>query len=255
VTELENERITRKESMEPRHAKVLTPAKFRHLLRVTEATSRFPERDTLILLLGVTCGMRVTEIARLEVNDVLTRSGARREDIALPGSITKGCRPRCIFLSHLKAREAFDRYVEWRYARGDGVSLDKREYRGLLQRTRVILTRKGGPFELSVKRRVNFEGEAVEYLAADSLQSYVMSLYRAAGLGAGYSSHSGRRTFASRLVAQGHPLETVQILLGHAHLDHVAPYLDVTTREQRDAVEAIDLGDWTTAKDMAGGGR
>ncbi|MFP4898765.1 G1 family glutamic endopeptidase [Paraburkholderia sp. BR14261] len=51
--------------MEPRHAKVLTPAKFRHLLRVTEATSRFPERDTLIVLLGVTCGMRVTEIARL----------------------------------------------------------------------------------------------------------------------------------------------------------------------------------------------
>lgn len=30
------------------------------MLRVTEATSRFPERDTLIFLLGVTCGMRVT---------------------------------------------------------------------------------------------------------------------------------------------------------------------------------------------------
>ncbi len=29
--------------MEPTRAKVLTPAKFRHLLRVTEATSRFPE--------------------------------------------------------------------------------------------------------------------------------------------------------------------------------------------------------------------
>jgi len=52
--------------MDPNRAKVLTPAKFRHLLRVTDATSRFPERDTLILLLGVTCGMRVTEIARIE---------------------------------------------------------------------------------------------------------------------------------------------------------------------------------------------
>ncbi|MEX3686445.1 tyrosine-type recombinase/integrase [Paraburkholderia sp. BR14263] len=109
--------------------------------------------------------------------------------------------------------------------------------------TRLILTQKGGPFELSVKRRVNFEGEAVEYLAADSLQSYVTSLYRAAGLGAGYSSHSGRRTFASRLVAQGHSLETVQFLLGHSHLDHVAPYPDVTARERRDAIGAIDLGD------------
>jgi integrase len=54
-----------KGNMEPKRAKVLTPAKFRHLLRVTEATSRFPERDTLILLLGVNCGMRITEIARI----------------------------------------------------------------------------------------------------------------------------------------------------------------------------------------------
>jgi integrase/recombinase XerD len=229
--------------MEAKHAKVLTPAKFRHLLRVTEATSRFPERDTLILLLSVTCGMRVTEIARLEVSHVLIRSGARREEIALPGSITKGCRPRCVFLSHPRALEAFDRYVEWRYIRADGVLLDKCEYRGLMPHTRLILTQRGGPFELSVKRRVNFEGEAVEYLAADSLQSYVMSLYRVAGLGAGYSSHSGRRTFASRLVAQGHSLETVQILLGHSHLDHIAPYLDVSQRELREAVAAVNLSD------------
>jgi integrase len=57
--------------MEPKHARVLTAAKFRHLLRVTEATSRFPERDTLILLLGVTCGMRVTEIARVRITWIL----------------------------------------------------------------------------------------------------------------------------------------------------------------------------------------
>lgn len=109
-----------------------------------------------------------------------------------------------------------------------------------MPRTRLILTQKGGPFELSVKRRVNFDGETVEYLAADSLQSYVTSLYRAAGLGAGYSSHSGRRTFASRLLAQGHSLETVQLLLGHAELDHVSPYLEVSARERREAVAAVE---------------
>ncbi|MCA7955552.1 site-specific integrase [Burkholderia seminalis] len=229
--------------MEPKHAKTLTPAKFRHLLRVTEATSRFPERDTLILLLGITCGMRVTEIARIEVHHVLSKSGTRKEEIGLPGSITKGCRPRCVFLSHAKTVEAFERYVEWRYRRGHGVSLDRREYRGLMPRTRLILTQKGGAFELSVKRRVNFDGESIEYLAADSLQSYVTGLYRAAGLGAGYSSHTGRRTFASRLMANGHSLETVQILLGHAHLDHLSPYLEVSERDQREAVAAIDLGE------------
>ncbi|WP_322047414.1 tyrosine-type recombinase/integrase [Paraburkholderia sp. J67] len=67
-------------------------------------------------------------------------------------------------------------------------------------------------------------------------------MYRAAGLGAGYSSHSGRRTFAARSVANGHPLETVQILLGHSNLDHVAPYLDVSKRDTIEAVAKLDLG-------------
>lgn len=97
--------------MEPKCAKV-HPAKFRHLLRVTEATSRFPERDTLILLLGVTCGKRITEIARVEVHHVLSRRGTRREEISLPGQVTKGCRPRCVFLSHPRTIEAFDCYVD-----------------------------------------------------------------------------------------------------------------------------------------------
>jgi integrase/recombinase XerD len=167
--------------VEAKHAKGLTAAQFRYLLRVTEATSRFPERDTLILLLGVTCGMRVTEIARVEVHHVLS----------LPARVTKGCRPGCVFLSHARTIEAFDRYVEWRYSRGHGVALDRSEYRGLMPRTRLIQIQKGSAFELSVKRRVNFGGGAIEYLAADSLQIYIASLYRAAGLATGYSSHSG----------------------------------------------------------------
>jgi ribonuclease BN (tRNA processing enzyme) len=31
------------------------------------------------------------------------------------------------------------------------------------------------------------------------------------------------------------------ILVGHSHLDHVAPYLDVSQRELHEAVAAIDL--------------
>jgi integrase/recombinase XerD len=107
--------------------------------------------------------------------------------------------------------------------------------------SRLILTQKNGPFELSTKRRVNSAGEVVEYLAADSLQNYVTGLYRAAGLGAGYSSPSGRRTFASRLIAQGHSIETVQLLLGHSDDDHVAPYLEITSKERREAIAAFDV--------------
>ncbi|WP_230942413.1 tyrosine-type recombinase/integrase [Burkholderia stagnalis] len=104
----------------------------------------------------------------------------------------------------------------------------------------LILTHKGVRYELSVKRRVNCDGETIEYPAADSLQSYVTGLYRAAGFGQGYSSHRGHRTFATRLLAQGHPVETVQLLLGHSHLDHVAPYLEVSKKARRHAM--ADLG-------------
>lgn len=109
-----------------------------------------------------------------------------------------------------------------------------------MPRTRLILTHKGSGYELSVKRRMNLAGDALEYLAADSLQSYVTRLYRAAGLSKA-TSHSGRRTFASRLIANGHPIETVQFLLGHAHLDHVSPYLEVSAKERREALARLDV--------------
>ncbi|MGR9587065.1 tyrosine-type recombinase/integrase [Pandoraea sputorum] len=228
--------------MHIKRAKTLKPAQIRHLLRVTEATSRHPERDALVLLLGFTCGMRISEIARIEVADVLQPSGLIREEVSLRAAITKGCRQRCVYLSHPKALAALNRYIEWRWERSKGTAMDRQKWRGLMPQTSLILTHKGSRYELSVKRRTNDSGEQVEYLAADSLQSYVTGLYRTAGLGKGYSSHSGRRTSASRLLAQGHSIETVQILFGHAHLDHVSPYLEVTSREASEAVAALGDG-------------
>jgi site-specific recombinase XerD len=87
----------------------LQPGQIRHLFRITATTSRHPERDTLVLLLGLTAGMRVTEIAQIEVQDVLFQSGALRDEISLRAAITKGCRQRCIYLSHGKVIEALDR--------------------------------------------------------------------------------------------------------------------------------------------------
>ncbi len=205
----------------------LQPGQIRHLLRVTAATSRHPQRDTLVLLLGLTAGMRVTEIAQIEVQDVLFPSGALREEISLRAAITKGCRQRCIYLSHAKAIDALDQYVGDRVERHLRITDDPRRYRGLEPTSKLILTHKGYKFHLNTKRRVNWAGEPVDYLACDSLQSHVTKLYRDAGIRGG-SSHSGRRTMASRLVQQGAAVETVQLLLGHTELDHVRPYLQVS---------------------------
>lgn len=207
----------------------LQPGQIRHLLRVTAATSRHPERDTLVLLLGLTAGMRVTEIAQIEVPDVLFPSGPLREEISLRAAITKGCRQRCIYLSHAKAIDALDRYLDFRIARRLRTTDDPRCYRGLEPSSKLILTHKGYKFHLNTKRRVSWAGKPVEYLACDSLQSHVTKLYRDAGIRGG-SSHSGRRTMASRLIQQGADVETVQLLPGHAELYHIRPYLQVLHR-------------------------
>lgn len=221
-----------------KRAAVLLPSQLRHLIRVTEATSRHPERDTLILWLGFSCGMRVTETARLTVADVLMPSGLLRSEISLRAEITKGCRQRLAYLTNPKLIAAMDRYIEWRLSKRFGCSLDGRLYRGLMPKTRLILTWKGGPYELNVKRARNVAGEVVEYLAADSLQNYIKGLYRAAGL-FDASSHSGRRTFASRLLAAGQSLTDVRTLLGHSDLDHVMPYLEVDDDTLREMFEVV----------------
>jgi integrase/recombinase XerD len=207
-----------------KRAATLRPAQIRHLLRVTEATSWHPERDALVLLLSLTCAVRVTEIARLLVGDVLMPSGQLRKEVLLRAAITKGCWHRCVFLTHKLAIDAVDRYIELRWAKDHGTEFDRRRFRGLCPETALILTHKGFGFELTTKRRLMVSGEIEDYLACDSLQAHVTSLYRAAGLNDA-TSHSGRRTFATRLVEHGHEIEVVQRLLGHAQLDHTDSYL------------------------------
>lgn len=207
-------------------ATTLKPGQIRHLLRVTNETSRHPERDCLVLLLGITCGMRVTEIAQIEVQDVLFASGVARSEVSLRAAITKGCRQRCIYLTHPQTIAALERYLAYRLKHGLGTELTADRYRGLSPATALILTHKGSKFYLNTKRRVNHAGERVDYQACDSLQSHVTKLYRDAGIKLG-SSHSGRRTMASNLLRKGADLDTVQHLLGHAELDHVMPYLEV----------------------------
>ncbi|MFP3563354.1 hypothetical protein [Paraburkholderia sp. SIMBA_030] len=48
------------------------------------------------------------------------------------------------------------------------------------------------------------------------------------------------RKVRQTLVALDHSLDTVQLLLGHSHLDHVLPYIEVSARERREAMAAFD---------------
>ena len=161
--------------------------------------------------------MRVSEIAQIEVHDVLFASGAIRQEVSLRAAITKGCRQRCIYLTHERTINALERYLAYRLERSLWLSDDRERYRGLRSDRPLILTHKGTKFYLNTKRRINDAGERVDYMACDSLQAHITKLYKDAGIRGG-SSHSGRRSFASNLLAKGSDIETVQQLLGHAEL-------------------------------------
>jgi len=209
----------------PKRAAVLSPGQIRHLLRVTEATSRHPARDAVILLLGPSVGMRITEVAQITVADVMFRSGALRTEVSLRSAITKGCRQRAVYFTARKLVDALERYLAFRVTHELGTTLDKSRFRGLIPDLPLILSRKGYPYSLNRKKRFSADGQLMDYWTADSLQSYVTGLYKAAGIKA--SSHSGRRTFATRLLGRGATIEQVQLLLGHASIDDTRRYIDV----------------------------
>lgn len=220
--------------MTTRRAASLRPGQFRHLIRVASVTGRMPERDVMLLYLTHTTGIRVTELALLEVADVLYPSGAVRPECYLRAEITKGCRARNIHLTHAKCLEAIEAWIAVRLARGWGVC-DGEGYRGLRPDSRLVMTHKGQAFELAFKHRMLDSGPEV-YRACDALQQTMSRLYRQSGIKGG-SSHSGRRTLAARVLAATGDVETVQTILGHQHLDHSKPYLSVDQETIRRAFE------------------
>ncbi len=182
--------------------------------------------------------MRVSEIAQVEVGDFLFPSGAVRQEVSLRAVVTKGCRQRCIYPTNRDLVTALDDYLGLRVARRWRMSDDPKKFRGLRPDSKLVLTFKGYKYNMNTKRRINFAGEQVDYAACDALQAHVTKLYRDAGIKGG-SSHSGRRTMASRLLDQGHDLETLQLMLGHAELDHVDPYLQVSKEKLRQAFAEV----------------
>ncbi|MBM5575791.1 site-specific integrase [Deefgea sp. CFH1-16] len=215
-------------------AAVLTAGQIKHLFRVTEATSHHPERDAVILLLGFCCGLRISEVSQITIADIMFPSGKLRNEVSVRAVIAKGCRQRTIYFASPKLLAALERYLAFRIAKRQGMTLDATEYRGLRPKLPVILKRNGYPYELNTKRRTLDSGERRDYLAADSLQSYVTKLYKQAGIKGG-SSHSGRRSFGTKIHAKTGDMELVAQLLGHASIDCSMRYVDTDKRILRQA--------------------
>ncbi len=96
----------------------------------------------MLLWLTHTTGIRVTELALLEVADVLYPSGAIKPEVYLRADITKGCRPRNVYLTHARCLAALDAWLVVRYRRRWVLSGGD-EYRGFLPGSKLVTTTQG----------------------------------------------------------------------------------------------------------------
>jgi integrase/recombinase XerD len=184
-------------------ASVLTESDVRRVFRIIE-TTRHADRNRLAFVLSIYCGMRVGEIAAVKIKDVVNQYGETRREIRLTSDQTKGNHGRIVVLSN-RVRKEIDSYSKMQsYAQPDWP---------------LIRSQRARPFS-------NL-----------TLSMLFKEIYELAGIRT--SSHSGRRTFATRLNAKGIGMRTIQRLMGHRNIATTALYCEVSDEIMRNAVELL----------------
>lgn len=143
-------------------------------------------------------GLRAKELASLTIGDVFDpSSGKPRDVVRLLASMTKGGKPREVFLVNEEPRQQLLAYLRERSLRHMDAPL--------------FQSQRGGHF------------------SANSMQRLVAICYRRAGIQA--SSHSGRRSFATNLIERGADIYAVKEMLGHTSIVTTQAYF--TTNPER----------------------
>ena len=188
-----------------KQAKVLTEAEMKRLLAVI-TNDRHSERNRLAVMLSHLAGLRVGEIASLSVSDILQVDGTVREELRLKPSQTKGGVARTVFVNKRLQRD-IRRYLD--------------SFPALpAPATALLSSQKGGAF------------------TANTLCQLFGEFYRRAGID-GASSHSGRRSFITKLAHSGVSAKVIMELAGHKHLGTTQRYIDVSDAMKRAAVEIL----------------
>lgn len=158
-------------------ARTLTDAEFTWLLDQVQQRPH-AGRNKMMLKLLHGAGLRVGELAALLVSDVVNVDGSIRDQIILKPHQTKGHQQRIVYLNEKLKIELAD-YVKTMNASG-----------------------------------YLFKTQKNDHFTANTLQAVVTSLYHRAGL-TGCSSHSGRRSFITKLASAGISTRVLQELAGH----------------------------------------
>ncbi|WBA07494.1 Tyrosine recombinase XerC (plasmid) [Legionella pneumophila] len=173
-------------------AKVLSEAEFKLLLLVAKV-GKMGTRNLALVYCSYGLGLRAKEIASLTIADVANSNYQLLDELILKRSMTKGEKQRHAYLAHKKIREVLQAHLN--------------DLKGMPHNKALFQTQRKSRF------------------TANTLQKWFKSLYDKAGIH-GASSHSGRRTFITRLIEQGADIKAVSRLAGHANIVTTAIYVE-----------------------------
>lgn len=194
-------------------APVVEDAQMRHAMKVAGVTGQTPARDVALLCVLYGTGMTATELAQLEVADVLNDDGNYRAESEIRKEIAFNGRRRPVYWTNSRVKEALDAYIVARVRAEHGTTAWRSRWRGLVQQGPVFLTNDGRPFTLTTRRTA--AGNTSK--SCESLTQVIRKLHEQAGIEAAGAS-AARRTFGVRLHRRGYDLRHIREALGLATL-------------------------------------
>jgi integrase/recombinase XerD len=187
-----------------RQAQTLNEAQLRRVLHYCRSR-RHPVRDETIILFSFYAGLRAKELAALKRNDVFDEDRNVREQFILSGAQSKGGKTRTVYLN---------------------------------QRLRRALAEYAAGLYLADLSRPLFESQKGGHFSANTMCQLFLDIYKAVGL-KDASSHSGRRTYITRLANKGVGVRLLAALAGHSHISTTQKYIDVNSEQLSAAVELL----------------
>jgi integrase len=209
--------------MTGRQAELLNDTQVKACLRWCDERRRYPHRDRVVVLLSVRAGLRAVEIARLRRAHVMDEGGGIADVIDLQDKLRiakKG--PGRVIPMHADLRD----HVIKLFGIVPGGPDDP-----LILSERAMRPNPDDP-----------EDRRLVCMAPNSIVLMFGQMYGELGL-AGFSSHSGRRTFitkvAGKITEAGGSLRDVQQLAGHTSLNTTQRYVDGSDEAKRRVMKLL----------------
>ena len=218
-------------------ATALKPYQFKDLLTIA-GEGRNGLRNVSIIWHLFASALRCTEASHLKVKDVIDKDGSILKIGRLPAKYTKTGYARKLIQVEKKQRAAIKKYALFRIEKGLRITKNKDEYLGLDPESPMYLARGQSGFTMVLKTHEKANGEIAQYWSCSSLQQIISSLMKRVGVTNG-SSHSGRRTLATRLNAKGISDFVIQDILGHANINQTMDYIDPDLKKLEFAISSV----------------